>query len=525
LETARLLGQKIDQYRIERPIDRGGMADVYLALDEDLGRHVAFKVMLDVLVLDEQYVRRFQREARTVARLDHSNIVKVYSTGKTPFGQPYIAMQYIEGGSLREKLAELAERNKLLTTEQILNIMRQLAAALGVAHKAGVVHRDLKPSNILVRPDGTPVLVDLGIAAVQSGAKLTHTGGFMGTPAYMSPEQVWGKQTDGRSDLYSLGIIFYELFAGAQPFYADEMPAIMYMQVNEEPAPLAKIRPDLSPQTVSIVETLLNKEPKKRFQTAEELVIAIDHAIRTQVGHGPNPQATEVLTRLDDSALISRPGILQFVQAATAGNPVTSRLSAAKSIPLWVIVTFVVLLLILAGFVFLSPDSGPGQSTATLIAGLPTRSVVETELPTQEITGAAATTTPTQTPFPTQTLLPTATVTEAPSPTGPPTNTPTITPIPVCEGASPTQLEIGGRAAVINYQLNVRTGSGTTFPLVNRLQVGRQVTITDGPRCSERMLWYYIVADDFTNSQGQVVHTEGWSIEESGDEYFLSPIN
>jgi hypothetical protein len=150
---------------------------------------------------------------------------------------------------------------------------------------------------------------------------------------------------------------------------------------------------------------------------------------------------------------------------------------------------------------------------------------VETELPTQEITGAAATTTPTQTPFPTQTLLPTATVTEAPSPTGPPTNTPPNTPIPVCEGASPTQLEIGGRAAVINYQLNVRTGSGTTFPLVNRLQVGRLVTITDGPRCSERMLWYYIVADDFTNSQGQVVHTEGWSIEESGDEYFLSPIN
>jgi serine/threonine-protein kinase len=145
MDTERLLGHKIDQYKIEQHVARGGMADVYLAQDEDLERRVAFKVMLDTLAMDEQFVHRFRREARTVARLDHPNIVQVYSTGQTPSGQPYIAMQYIPGGSLREKLEELAERNKLLTTEQVLNIMRQLVIALGIAHQAQVIHLQTRP--------------------------------------------------------------------------------------------------------------------------------------------------------------------------------------------------------------------------------------------------------------------------------------------------------------------------------------------------------------------------------------------
>jgi len=215
MDAENLIGQQIDRYRILVHIARGGMADVYLAEDVDLKRKVAFKVMLTALSTDPQFAARFQREAQIVAKLEHPNIVQVYRTGLMPsqavgIQQPYLVMQYIAGGSLRDKLQELADREKLLKTGQALAIICQIAQALAVAHRANIVHRDLKPDNVLIRPDGTPVLVDLGIAAVGSDAKLTRTGLIMGTPHYMSPEQVRGKAVDGRSDDASLRFILYE---------------------------------------------------------------------------------------------------------------------------------------------------------------------------------------------------------------------------------------------------------------------------------------------------------------------------
>jgi serine/threonine protein kinase len=202
-----LVGQRIEHYIIREHIARGGMADVYLAYEEKLQRKVALKIMLPALVADQQFVVRFQREAQTVARLDHANIVHVYAIGLTNDGRPYIAMQYIEGGSLHDTLARVAEQGRLIDTNQALTIIGKMADALQVAHAAGIVHRDIKPSNILIRPDGRPVLVDLGIAAVEGGPKITHTGTLIGTPHYMSPEQATGKAVDARSDLYSLAII------------------------------------------------------------------------------------------------------------------------------------------------------------------------------------------------------------------------------------------------------------------------------------------------------------------------------
>lgn len=331
MDTARLVGEQIDQYKILSHIERGGMADVYLAEDVTLKRKVAFKVMLDVLATDPQYVARFQREAQTVAQVDHPNIVQVYSTGLTPLGQPYIAMQYIDGGSLGDKLKILGQKGKLLTTEQSLNIVRQLALALSVAHNARIVHRDLKPSNVLIRSDGTPVLVDLGIAAVADKSKLTMTGGIMGTPQYMSPEQVQGKALDGRSDIYSLGIMLYEMLAGRRPFEGDHSVAIMHQQVYEQPPPLYKRRSDLTNQTLYIVETCLQKSPETRFQSAEEMIQAIDQALMAEEGHGPNPQMTEVLTYLPDSSLVSRRQVIQDLTP----TGLTSRLP----VPLWLIAT------------------------------------------------------------------------------------------------------------------------------------------------------------------------------------------
>ena len=312
-----LIGRQIDQYRILRHLARGGMADVYLAEDVDLQRKVALKVMLDALAAsDPQFAERFRREAITVAKLDHPNIVQVYTVGQTPAGQPYIAMQYIEGGSLQEKLAELADRKKLLTTEQTLNVARQIALALAAAHKAGIVHRDLKPANVLIRPDGTPVLVDLGIAAVQGGAKLTQTGSVIGTPAYMSPEQVRGVPLDGRADLYSLGIMLYEMLTGIRPFDGDSSIAVLHQQVYEEPLPLDKFRPDLRPPTVKLVETALQKDPARRYQSAQEMVQAVDRAIQAEGLSGPNPGVTAVLTQMSDSKLLSRGSLIRSPGAA-----------------------------------------------------------------------------------------------------------------------------------------------------------------------------------------------------------------
>ncbi len=308
----KLLGQQIDQYRVLHHIDRGGMADVYLAEDVDLERKVALKVMLETLsATDPQFAERFRREAITVAKLDHPNIVQVYTVGQTIHGQPYIAMQYIEGGSLQDKLTELADRQKLLTTEQALNIVRQIAQALSAAHQIGIVHRDLKPANVLVRPDGAPVLVDLGIAAIRGGEKLTHTGGVIGTPAYMSPEQVRGKPVDGRSDLYALGIMLYEILAGMRPFEAEDSVTLMHQQVYENPLPLNHFRPDLSPQTLEVVAKVMSKDPSHRYQKADEMVQAIDQAILAEGLSGPNPQATIVLTQMNDSSLLRRSKIIQ----------------------------------------------------------------------------------------------------------------------------------------------------------------------------------------------------------------------
>jgi TolB protein len=285
-----------------------------------------------------------------------------------------------------------------------------LALALGVAHAAEIVHRDLKPSNVLIRPDGTPVLVDLGIVAVGSGPRLTQTGSLIGTPSYMSPDQVRGEELDGRSDIYSLGIILYEMLTGRRPFEAEEPVAVLHKQVYEEPVLVRKRRPELSKATAELVQKCMRKERGERYGTAREVVEGIDEALQAEGATGPNPQATQVLTHLHDSALISRQRVLHV--------PTVER-RRRRTVPIWVIATVVTVVAALA-LVYLLRQNGDEPGTpVTEVAG------VIQAAPTEAITVAANETvegeipplpSPTETPLPTSTQEPTATATPEPLP-------------------------------------------------------------------------------------------------------------
>lgn len=438
MDSTKLIGQQVDRYRVSQHLARGGMADVYIAEDVDLHRRVALKVMLDVLATDDSFVQRFRREARTVAQLEHPNIVQIYSTGLTPLGQPYLAMQFIDGSSLSEKLKQFAADGKLVPTEQALMIVRQIANALGVAHRAGVVHRDLKPGNILIRTDGTPVLVDLGIAAVKGGPKLTQTGNLIGTPNYMSPEQVRGQELDGRSDLYSLGVILYELLSGKRPFDAPESIAILHKHVYEAPEPLQNLRRDLSLATLEVVNTSLAKDPNDRYQNAAQMVAAIDRAMTAESGGAPVRQTTVWLPNPNDSDFISRDRVAFQPTGFPTPTP-AGRGAARKMSPALVGGLLVVVVLIAAGLFFLfgggEESDGQGE-TAVAVNGSGATLIVPTR--NEEPTLATSTLGPTLTSLPpqptaTNTIFPTLTplppVTESPAPatnTPPPSATPTV---------------------------------------------------------------------------------------------------
>ena len=288
-----IIGQQIDHYLIESHIARGGMADVYLARDVRLRRQVALKVMLADLTHQPEATARFEREAEAVAQLHHPNIVQIYTVGLTPSNQPYLAMQYVRGGSLHTQLTRLAERQQRLATRDVLNLGRQIADALDTAHRAGIVHRDLKPGNILLQPDGAPVLTDLGIAAMQGReTQLTQMDRVLGTPQYMSPEQALGRKVDGRSDIYSLGVILYQMLAGHVPFDGDSPLAILHQHVYEPPPPLVEIRPDLTEVTYWVIDKALQKNPAERFRTAAEMAAALEQARAAESGQ---PAAADIM--------------------------------------------------------------------------------------------------------------------------------------------------------------------------------------------------------------------------------------
>ena len=258
-----------DRYELEQRIGRGGMADVFLARDLLLDRPVAIKVLFPEFAADPAFVERFRREAQSAANLNHPNIVGVYDWGR--YGSTYfIAMEFVAGRTL----AEVLRSNGPITPQQANDVAIEVASALAFAHRNGVVHRDIKPANILVGHDGRVKVADFGIARAMNSATeqdLTQAGSVMGTATYFSPEQAQGAQPDPRSDLYSLGIVMYELASGRPPFTGDNPVAIAYKQVHNEPQALHELVADVPDDFEAIVHTLLLKNPDDRYPTADVL--------------------------------------------------------------------------------------------------------------------------------------------------------------------------------------------------------------------------------------------------------------
>jgi serine/threonine-protein kinase len=280
--VADLVGKKLKDFYVLRRLGRGAMAEVYLAQQVSLERQVALKVLNADLALDPNYVRRFHHEARAAAALVHGCIVQIYEVGEEN-GVHFIAQEYVPG----RNLGEIIRSSGSLAPSLTLDIMRQVTSALHKASSQGIVHRDVKPENIMVSAGtGEVKVTDFGLARVQGDgrANLTQIGVTMGTPLYMSPEQIEGRELDSRSDIYSLGVTAYHMLAGQPPFSGDSPLAVALQHLNQPPAPLASRRPGLPPPLVHVVERMIAKKPADRFADPAALASELQ-AVATEGVH------------------------------------------------------------------------------------------------------------------------------------------------------------------------------------------------------------------------------------------------
>lgn len=267
---------QIGKYEILEELGRGGFATVYKAVDTTLDREIALKVLNPLILRDQAFINRFRQEARVMARLLHANIATVFEIGEVD-GRHFIAMQYIQGRNLRD----LMQERRLLPFDVVVSILEQIGLALDYAHAHGVIHRDVKPSNILVDEHGHATLTDFGIAKALEGTSIQTTSGtVMGTPYYASPEQAESRPLDGRSDLYSLGIVAYELCTGNVPFRADSTPSLYYKIVHETPRLPSEANPRAAEPIEQVLLKAIAKQPGQRYQSGQELVVALRAALK-----------------------------------------------------------------------------------------------------------------------------------------------------------------------------------------------------------------------------------------------------
>ncbi|MEU8993626.1 protein kinase domain-containing protein [Streptomyces caniferus] len=311
------------RYQLRDLLGAGGMASVHLAYDSVLDREVAIKTLHTELGREQAFRERFRREAQSVAKLTHTNIVSVYDSGEDELDGgmvPYIVMEYVAGQPLRSDLDTDIAQHGAMPTEKALKITADVLAALEVSHEMGLVHRDIKPGNVMLNKRGVVKVMDFGIArAMQSGVtSMTQTGMVVGTPQYLSPEQALGRGVDARSDLYSVGIMLFELLTGQLPFDADSPLAIAYAHVQEEPPVPSSINSSLPPAVDALVARALKKNPNERFPTSEAMR---DECLRI-VGSGQSG-ATPLIIGEGPRARTSGSSVSSAVFPTASGNPQT----------------------------------------------------------------------------------------------------------------------------------------------------------------------------------------------------------
>lgn len=318
---------KIGRYVIQQELGRGAMGVVYKAQDPAIGRTVAVKSIRIAEIADpreQQKVReRIFREAQSAGVLSHSHIVTIYDIQEEN-GVAFIFMEYIEGSTLEKMLLEETAPPK----ELILTLLRQTAAALDYAHSKGIVHRDVKPANIMVRSDWTAKIADFGIARMQSQS-LTQTGLVLGTPNYMSPEQIQGKHVDGRADQFSLGVIAYEVMTGEKPFVAESLPTLLFKLVAEPPMPAVRLNPTLDPSIDAVLQKALSKSPEGRWETCGTFIAALEDACLRHPGWTTQRRG-QILSAPTEAAI---PGLAAFVSASVPPARAPAMTAPAAAIP------------------------------------------------------------------------------------------------------------------------------------------------------------------------------------------------
>jgi len=303
----------IGKYRVVGTIGKGAMGEVYKAKDPLLNRFVAIKTIAPALAADPSFRRRFEREAQSAAQLAHANIVTVFDFGEED-GLAYMAMELLEGRDLKEVI-----RARDLRLADKLAVMDQICDGLAFAHSKGVVHRDLKPSNIHVQPNGQVKILDFGLALL-GASDMTKTGTVMGTPHYMSPEQVRGQRADARSDVFSLGAVFYELLSRHRPFDADSVHGVLFQILEQEPEPIRKWAPEVPPALVGVVERALAKDPAARYADGAEMARALAEARDAIAGETVVAPGEDVATMIQgaDATILDPSGAAAAVRGANA---------------------------------------------------------------------------------------------------------------------------------------------------------------------------------------------------------------
>lgn len=479
------IGQKLGgRYEVLELLGQGGMAAVYKAHDPNLNRVVAVKLIHPHLSSDGEFVKRFRQEAAAVAQFRHPNIVQVYdfnNDGDTY----YIIFEYVPGESLQDRLKRLVDNGRSFPMDDVIKIASGIGSALDYAHRQGVVHRDVKPANVMLNIHGDAILMDFGIVKMVGGTQHTATGAVVGTARYMSPEQIRGQVLDGRSDIYSLGTMLYEMVAGKRPFESDSAMSLMMMHISDPVPDITKVRPDTPPGLAAVVNKALAKDPANRYQSAGQLVsdlrkvaagemptaaahravAAADMTIveappASKPAPPPDPTAVEPPSQKAAPAVEGRgatvPPRSMVPPAKAAPPPVATPPAAAaqaggnRNLLLVGGVVGVLLLLLLVGYVTGlfgggGGDENGGEPTTVAVEGggeetavveapattpvepTATTAFVATAAPT-ETTAPTETIAPTETAEPTLTAEPAATSTTAPTATVAPTVAPTAAP-------------------------------------------------------------------------------------------------